>query len=642
PGIRSAPASAYGRPRVDALVPIHYVPATLIRLVTTGAAVALAVGIDAASAATHGRLSILAPGAGARAVTLELDRTPLGREGALNLVVRNDGSTPGRVRVRFFPDARGRVVPLQEPGTRTFPRTHPVLFSTSKPLTAGRFALRPAAIRALPLLLGIANDAKAEAADGVLVIDLRDRPAVRPAVLRIRGSIPQAAAPKVPAAQPAKVVVRVTRWWPLSLRDDERRVHDSPRAWVPGTPSTARALLSGDGHEIEVKLGAANASADTPPGLKQQPVELVGGADAGTYTGDLVLVTGGTEKVAVEAKVRDFVLWPLLAVAIGAILGGFATTWWQLRRRNDILVAELRRARDEYRKALADRPPDSPLSPLDGPLTDEAVTALEKEIAAAREGEEFDALTERVRSIRNEARQWAEIETAVEKLLAAHEATPRRAPDVRGDSEAVLAQTRWLPSTAEGIAELVRRLRRQERLARSFTSAYHLHEEGAIAAYRPDAYESDTKTAECLGSLAQVQVPPEIQLDRAAFLEELDPRDADRRTLDRFMLNLIERRTREQEARPRTFELLVRDIPPSQTPEEIERGVRVWDKRLAALAFAGTVLTYFIAKYDADFGSWEDYVTAFGAGFGGQAVGAAVWSLFPALRSYALPAAKKT
>jgi len=56
--------------------------------------------------------------------------------------------------------------------------------------------------------------------------------------------------------------------------------------------------------------------------------------------------------------------------------------------------------------------------------------------------------------------------------------------------------------------------------------------------------------------------------------------------------------------------------------------------------FLLTILGFFATLYDADFGTWTDYAKAAGAGVGSQAVGAAVWSLFPGLRSYQLPPPK--
>jgi hypothetical protein len=76
------------------------------------------------------------------------------------------------------------------------------------------------------------------------------------------------------------------------------------------------------------------------------------------------------------------------------------------------------------------------------------------------------------------------------------------------------------------------------------------------------------------------------------------------------------------------------------TPAQIERPVRRWDRRLAIVTFVVTVFAFVLGLYDDDFGQWDDYAKALAAGLLGQVGGAALWNLFPALRSYRLPILK--
>lgn|GEM_PF-5881714 len=550
----------------------------------------------------------------------------MGRVGILNVLVRNDSSIGGRLRIRFYPDNRGRAVPVRPAGGRSFTRLSPVLFSPRASVAEHRLRLPPHRLVALQLRLGVAKDALADAVNGTLVIDLRKHRGVRAAVLRVRGNISQAK-PAAPGAQPQKVTLQVTRWLPLGIGDRHRTVDNSPRVWVPGKPSTSRTLLSSPSDDVEVMLGPKDAKASPPTGLVQQHVKLVGGVNAGAYSGELPLVSGGSDKLSVEAQVRDFFLWPLLLLAIAAFIGGYGTTWWQGRRQRDLLVAELRRARGDYDEAWRNRPPNSPVEPLDQTFPPPS----EDDINSARTPDEIDAATERVRTFRDAVKRWIEVETAAEKLLAV--VIPQRAAEVQADIAGVLAETRVLGDDPAANERLVDKLRRQERLARAFATAFAQNQEGALAAYarHPRAAESDAETARALADLALVQVEPELLirrygLDLALASDALLARADVERPRPRLLLQ------------PPI--VLRSEIPPTVTPEQIKRGVRIWDRRLALLVFLLTILGFFATLYDADFGSWTDYAKAAGAGVGSQAVGAAVWSLFPGLRSYGLPPAK--
>ena len=61
----------------------------------------------------------------------------------------------------------------------------------------------------------------------------------------------------------------------------------------------------------------------------------------GTYAGALTLKQGRSDKITVEGKVGDFIGWPLIVVAIGALIGGYGVTRFERWRTRRILKAEL-------------------------------------------------------------------------------------------------------------------------------------------------------------------------------------------------------------------------------------------------------------------------------------------------------------
>jgi hypothetical protein len=208
------------------------------------------------------------------------------------------------------------------------------------------------------------------------------------------------------------------------------------------------------------------------------------------------------------------------------------------------------------------------------------------------------------------------------------------------DNKGALAETRVLGDDSVAIKHLVDKLRRQEQLARAFIAAFLRNREKAVIAYRehPKAAESDAETAHALADLAEVHVSEDFEdVLKKRYAAEDDVTGVD--VFTRFALGASERR-RLDELLPRRPFVLQRQIPAAVTPEQIVHAVRIWDWWLAGVVFLLTILAFFATLYDSDFGSWTDYAKAAGAGVGSQAVGAAVWSLFPSLRSYRLPPPK--
>jgi hypothetical protein len=331
----------------------------------------------------------------------------------------------------------------------------------------------------------------------------------------------------------------------------------------------------------------------------------------------------------VVANVRDIVLWPFLAVAIGAGIGGFGVTRGQRWRTRRVLDLELDRAKTEYER----RAESSPIGPPTGVASAEALSGLKEEVNQAKSSEELDELTTRVRGARDSMRTWVAIDVAARSLVGAGP-TPIDAPEVRKDAEAAFDVTKWIPDDDAAAAKLATRLRRQEAIVRAFDRAYKRWPAAAIKAYgkADGASADDAKTAELIAELERVEEPgPAIVIlpveEQEAQADAIIAAFQDRRDIASLGDLLGDR------VGPETPLLRV-------TPEQRERPIRRWDRTLGLVTFAATVLLFVLEVYDENFGTWEDYGKAFAAGLAGQVGGAALWNLFPSLRSYRVPVAK--
>jgi hypothetical protein len=606
-----------------------------LAMVAVLAAVVASPGAGAQAPPPSGRLMVF--GEPEQVVTLKPPADGRdGREGRLTLIVRNESDLPVRLRIRFVADGGNSPVLLRTVPARPFPADKPTLYTENTNLAAGLMLRRRQTVL-VPLRFGVAERATADVINGTLIVAAQANPRVQSAAVRITGQLPQAG---LPPAQPPKITLRVERWWPWGLVDGRRRVVE-PTVWVPGEKSDALVLLSsGSGHSLKARLAEPDDDPPVPTGAVQQRLMLAGDlGPVGTYAGELTLKPGDSEKITVEAKVRDVILWPLLFVGIGAAIGGFGATFFQRWRTGRILRAELARARRDYENRIG----DSPIGPLDGIVSQDALDALQAEISEARSAEELDALTERVRAVGNSVHAWIAIDDAARSLISAQDVPPD-ARVVQTDTEAALDTTKWIPADKTASAELVTRLRRQERIVRAFDAAYKRWPEMAIARYDKHrafsddgedkaASVDDAKTAILIGALDRVPDQPDYII--------VLPIEERRTRMDEFSLGLQAVENERLDAASAFFPKAQRPVAIVQlSPEQIERPIRRWDLALALATFGVTVFTFVLGVYDDDFGTWDDYAKAFTAGLLGQVGGAALWNLFPRLRSYRLPVPK--
>jgi hypothetical protein len=564
-------------------------------------AATLALTATQTASAAGGRITLLGTKA-AQVATLEENASPLGRVARIVLLVRNDSKQKGRLGITFYARSGGRL-PLGTLGGTPFRGARPVFYSPNRQLVSG-VRIKPRAIVPLSVRIGIAKHAPATTADGVLVVALAGRPSVRPAVVRVRGRIPPAPAPApTPASKPEKVTLRITRFLPFGWRTDWFH-RNKPTIWVSGITSDAETLISSDsGGEMRVKLTSGNSSASAPEGFVVQRVDVEKADRPGSYDGALVLRPDGSDKVTVDAKVQDLIIWPLLLLVIAGLIGGYGTIEWQMQRRRKVLRAEIGRAVNQY------RPNGSSIGPLDGNLDDDGVGQLRIDIELATDADELDDVTRRVRAVRDDVYRWLEIEKAARRLSELNEQIPEDADAVLDDAENALLQTVRIPSDATGMNDVLEKLRREAQIVLAFLAAVEFrrqHPNGTdpldVYGLNRGAYASAAATHDLLIALAKLRPVRAGELGLPA-----------------------------EPAAPAGVPVIQ-----VRSPEQIERDVRHWDWALALLTLLITALGAVVTVYDGDFGSFADYAKVVSVGFLGQFGGATLWALFPTLRSYRL------
>jgi len=560
-----------------------------------------------------------------------------GKIGRLTLLVRNESDRSVLLRVRFYPDGGDLPIRLRALTDSPFPTDVPALYTSRIKLAAGRLSVPRRHTTVVPLRFGVGEDAKASVVNGTLVFAAQADPRVQSAFARVTGQLPPAAEQKSPSAQPPKVALRVQRWFPGGIHDRLRLVEE-PLVWVPGGKSEALVLLaSTSGHSMKAQLVESDENPPVPAGMVEQRLTVKDLNAVGTYAGTLTLEPGGTNTVAVEAKVRDVILWPLIVAGLGAALGGYAVTRGQRWRTRQLLRSELARARSMY----GEHSPDSPIGSPGGPTSPAAIAGLETSIASAKSEDELDELTGSVRQVRDAIALWLTIDSGARRLAALlNEGFAHGVDAVERDTHDVLDATAWIPDDAKTAAAIVTQLRRQEAILRAFEDAYRLWPGLATRVYErehhKEAWQDDGKTAQLIGELGRIEEEPDL-------IVVVVGEGGGREEAETVQTELALTAALDDIQRFPGIGSLAEPVATTNvhlTSEQLERPVRRWDLATALVTFLATVLVFVLGIYSDSFGTWEDYAKALTAGFVGQIGGAALWNLFPALRSYRLPVAK--
>ncbi len=579
-------------------------------------------GKPAAKTTLNGKLITVA--APTEPVPISLARTSAeARVGSLNLLVKNDSPVKGELRVRFFVSKTGDYSDLVARPPDQLPSDRPAIYM---PTTSRAIGVRQT--RLLQLRFATSLDAPSDVVDGLLVVSLEPaQPAsVTPITLRTHGQYNTGA----PASPMPKSVSMVTtsalpfgHWWlwgeHQSVIIPAKRDETVDRAQVAVLGSDSGGLLRATLNVRAKDEGTSNGM--TPAGIV---VDHVGRSDK--YSGEVVLGPNDAEKLLLTVHVRDFFLWPFLALAAGAFLGGFGTMRWEQRRRRALLVKRAKDAYATYEAFVGPRPSDRPPPALD-PTPKTRLDALVSTIKKANDDDAFNEQVRAVAAYERELRGWLRLAKAAD-LLSVHPVNPE-AEVLAADVQAVLA---WLAVKPEDDAEGDRLAGEAERLAEivdSFLSVWQLWEArgrpdnlspAPLYLHRAFVHQSTTldvrrKLEERRREILQWHPPEFGPVDRQELLILLGLGDTVPVAL----------------AGRRLFWKPFDQLPPAA----IEHRARMFDWAIATASALVTLLAFLLTQYGQDYGSLSDYALAFTAGFVGQLAGATVaWNLFPPFRSY--------
>ena len=597
---------------------------------------------------------------------------PQGRVALLNLVVSTAPGQKGRLEAEFFAVRRGVRTKLGPRPERKYPRRRPALFTNhSKPIE-----LRQNTLNLVRLRLGIAAGGSPAAADGVLRLRLPgvkvDKKRVAPILIKTKGRFPKL------TAQPDKVSLGITRQWGFLSSvlckecawNDEQTIElhgQGAGNFVVAGRAGAEATLRGDRNgDLDVTLTPKEGKR---PRVREVEVNAGDIEHVGDYSGEIRLgrASEGTEAIPVTVKVQDWFLWPFFVLLLGAALGGYLMQRYDIHRNRDLHRSALKRAvgRREEIDRLAERAGVYGADDLLGPpdrrypgrkacdiAADRArLPALWCEIHQTAEDDEFVGLTAAVNAFIDDLeRRWALVEAAAE-LRDALDALPRNAtPEIAKLADSLLLDIRDEPPDDRADEEaLTKMLRGHARVFQKVKAIFV----AATLVHRPAEWVE--------GEIAEAAVPYSGRL-----LSDPEAVDDLRQDLAGLLERIVSGQTDELEDvrvvhGPRFAFAggvgdgrgLLRDLrggrpaveeeQDRRTPEQIVSALRRWDLWRAVVTVLVTAVAALLPIYVGEnFGTWDDYLTVFAAGFLGQAVGKVAqavafnWSLFPALRSYRL------
>jgi hypothetical protein len=580
--------------------------------------------------------------------------------------------------IKFLSTVDGTTVKLNEHGAQAFPFNHPAVFTED-----GTIPLAvPGETVALPLRLGIAKDAPAHNADGMLRIVVVDP--TLPAMVEIKGSPPKT------AFAPSPVKLRVTRWWgPLSFflqgaqehglygREQQIRLSGPGAKAVALGPEPSDSFLNSD-HSGDIEL-STTFPPDQPEsqGMAHAEVHVDRAPRTGNYSGSVTFFPVSNEplKLDVEADVQDAFIWPLALLIVMSFLGGYAVNRWTLHRQQSIVRATIRELVDSYLADKANTPemyelngsliPDGVLYPTRNsckrsPDTYSGVTQLYCRSYLSTSPEEMTALEDDVRALSDRVSRWRRIRAALTSLQAAIAASdlPETAPVMR-DSHFLMDLAGVEPTDEDASRAVISKLRGQSLVIPLYTKLWHkfgalpddkkqeLCDYGPSTVYVPADGRDEAATTLLLVSLrralrvvAQPQLPPPPPSSVLAIPEM---------ALDTMLGTIGSARyiiTPEDRGRTPAIVLPRQIEPDRRTPGEILRGLRRWDLVIAISTAVAVAVVYMLTVYSKHtFGSWDDYLGLAAAGFLGQVVVGGIamnWALFPALRSYRLASSPPT
>lgn len=593
------------------------------------------------------------------------------------VVVRNDSDRVGQLVVRYLgAGAPTAGLTAVAPADATTP-------------TSSRFVLVRRGDAAIGthdvarVRLELRRRAAKPAVDGVLVISLDSAPAAAPVTV----SLADAKAPDAPVGfEQKQVALKVTRRWGpfvgvcgrlLAWAGDcplQRLSRTSTRAAARGVSSRSTLLTSGSGDTLTLKATPVAGSTDPP----EAKLEVVDVPRPGKYTGQFVIDPTAKEPKAAEVTVdvQDSLIWPLLAVLLGALVGGVLVKRYDVYRGGKLLRASLedavepyrnekRRANDveeEFRRPgrfyLVNAVPESgrvyPRWRRTPRREERLVPKLYRQTYAIGDNAQLASTAVAVKRLADRFARWQQLNAAYHALVARLKTPPQGtspAPagtKIRSDADFLLDMTAVEPADDDEAKLLAERLSEQAAVVEIYAAAkakvpspawatqYAIADPDAIYAQAP-AVEARTlagwhalryELLRALRLLAHPQGVAAIQRECAAGSNK----GLDQILIgERFGIEPLEPLRRFGRAAVLHFE----------TPEQIRRVVRRWDWAVFALVSALTALAYLLPFYTGkDYGSLEDYLTAFAAG---AIVPTAIsWALLPFARPQTVEPAPAT
>lgn len=515
-----------------------------------------------------------------------------GDAGRVRLLLRNASAHGGRVRIRFH-GSDGLWV-----GVGAVKRGAVRLeFLSTERIRMGPRSLRRIGVRLQPAPGSTSLPA------GTLVAELVGRPGVAPASVAL--APPAAEAPKPGTFYQDAIEVTVTRGSPFGGRPEVVVPLATP---APGTGKLAEAkLLSGEGHEVDVTL--------EPPSGAKAKLTIGDIPPPGKYSGKLRSADERAADLGLTVHVQDWILYPILAIFIGVVAGGFGGRFFERWRGVRVIEKSISELRDRWRDQY--KPPA--LAPFDFAHQSEA--ALRGLTLARRWPWSIDKMedaTEAVDAFVEDVTRWlalaqalAALEAAATRLAAAEPEPPSSGPSARRDTEALLTDA-YDALNGQAAESAKRRIDDQVRVVDLYVSAIDANGSPAEA-YAQAGIEADRSRSETRRLIDELERLGRHR-PRSVFTFAPTSGRAEMITLggaDSVLRSALALEPAVEELRP---------------PEVIARSIRRRDLLMFLVQSAVIAVPFIAAAYSGqDFGGPMDYALAFAAGFAGKV--AVPWEL---------------
>ena len=608
-------------------------------------------------------------------VQIEFGPSAAGRRaGTFTLLLRNTGSVALRPRLTLNP--------AEDPPS---PEGAPVLYLHLFGYAGGAVWLRsvgkvptiaPRGVGRVALVVGLPAASDPDSVNGTLVLHAVNSslvPQGKPALLPIAASELDLSTVQ---AVPSVVALHTTSWLPgghsaSGTEADFELRGLGVQALVKSGHLNGQALLhSSDGHTVLARVGVKREAGESRPVLR-----LVGVAEGGTYSGTVPISSSSqTPSLSVTLTSHDEIVWTLVAVAVGAFLGGLLPLLGKRARRRNVLRARLQGALIEYLPiesgdslmdwaglSIAIGPDPAPWTSTEW-LAEPSLhgaAGLFSELHWAQSEADLDKVESLINKLMSRIAAWIRLQPKVRQLeaisrikLLSIDGTSWSSTTTSQDSRELwlkVASSEVPPQEAEQKAQL---LLEQTKWHREVAGAWqHLAEAWDVLdeATRADLLARLTAVtsahAPLAGNGAGVD-PVELRVALISLQEELAGKEAgERESATMTALNQSQSSTRfgqrahlpdtlaqwTTELLPRLKTRAVRLLVRSK-PARLMAAARRQDVMLSTVAALGAMLVYALEIYTATWGSLTDYLTAIASGFGAQVV--VRWAALPIFESW--------